>query len=79
MEPSVGKPTRHRDKWRIRWVDDHGVRQSEVHPDYKAAAFVMAGIPSTMMRVARAPRARCPRRRMACARRTGSLLSSRRG
>ena len=37
----MDKPTRHRDQWRIRWVDDHGVRQSEVHPDYKAAAFAL--------------------------------------
>ncbi len=37
----MGKPIRHRDKWRIRYVDDQGVRQSEVHDDFKSAAFAL--------------------------------------
>lgn len=35
----MGKPVRHRKKWRIRWYDVHDVRQSEVFDDYKVAAF----------------------------------------
>lgn len=33
----MAKPVKHRDKWRIRWVDESGVRQSEVYDDYKVA------------------------------------------
>jgi integrase len=33
----VAKPVRHRDKWRIRWVDEHEKRQSAVFDDYKRA------------------------------------------
>jgi hypothetical protein len=35
----VGKPIRHRGKWRIRWLDPNGERCSEVYDDYKDAAF----------------------------------------
>lgn len=31
----MGKPVKHRDKWRIRWLDEHGKRKSTVHDDYK--------------------------------------------
>ncbi len=31
------KPTRHRDKWRIRWIDANGKRNSEVYDDYEYA------------------------------------------
>ncbi len=37
----MGRPIRHRQKWRIRWLDEHGARQSEVHDDYKAAASAL--------------------------------------
>jgi hypothetical protein len=33
----VAKPTKHGDKWRVRWLDDHGKRQSAVFDDYKVA------------------------------------------
>ena len=33
----MAKPTPHRDKWRIRWLDEHGKRQSAVFDEYKAA------------------------------------------
>jgi hypothetical protein len=33
----VAKPVRHGDKWRIRWLDEHGKRQSGVFDDYKRA------------------------------------------
>jgi integrase len=33
----VAKPTPHRDKWRIRWLDEHGKRQSAVFDEYKTA------------------------------------------
>jgi len=33
----VGKPAKHRDKWRIRWLDEHGARQSAVFDDYRRA------------------------------------------
>jgi hypothetical protein len=33
----VAKPLRHRDEWRIRWLDEHGKRQSAVFDDYKRA------------------------------------------
>jgi len=35
----VGKPIRHRGKWRIRWLDPNGERRSEVYDDHKDAAF----------------------------------------
>jgi hypothetical protein len=33
----VGKPTKHRGKWRILWLDEKGRRQSAVFDDYKRA------------------------------------------
>jgi hypothetical protein len=33
----MAKPIKHRGKWRARWFDSHGVRQSEVHDEYRAA------------------------------------------
>jgi integrase len=33
----LAKPTRHGDKWRIRWLDEYGTRQSAVLVDYKRA------------------------------------------
>jgi integrase len=33
----VGKPTKHRGKWRIRWLDEKGRRKSAVFDDYKRA------------------------------------------
>jgi len=33
----MAKPTNHRDKWRIRWIDHAGKRQSEVYDRYKDA------------------------------------------
>jgi hypothetical protein len=33
----VAKPTKHGAKWRIRWLDEHGKRQSAVFDDYKRA------------------------------------------
>lgn len=33
----MAKPTPHRDKWRIRWLDEHGRRQSAVFDEYRAA------------------------------------------
>jgi hypothetical protein len=36
-EGPVAKPTPHRDKWRIRWIDEHGKRQSAVFDEYKTA------------------------------------------
>src|SRR5689334_9915649 len=38
----MGKPSRHRDKWRIRWFDASGHRQSEVYVDYRAAQLALA-------------------------------------
>jgi integrase len=35
----VGKPTKHRGRWRIRWFDQDGHRQSEVYDDHRDAAF----------------------------------------
>lgn len=34
---AVAKPTKHRGKWRIRWVDEKGERQSAVFDDYRRA------------------------------------------
>ena len=36
-EQIVAKPVRQRDKWRIRWFDENGHRQSAVYDDYKLA------------------------------------------
>jgi len=33
----VSKPVKHTGKWRIRWLDEHGKRQSAVFDDYKRA------------------------------------------
>jgi hypothetical protein len=33
----VAKPTKHGDKWRIRWLDERAHRQSAVFDDYKRA------------------------------------------
>ncbi len=33
----VAKPTKHRGKWRVRWVNEHGRRQSAVFDDYRRA------------------------------------------
>jgi hypothetical protein len=33
----VAKPTKHGDKWRIRWLDEHGKRRRAVFDDYKRA------------------------------------------
>ena len=33
----MAKPTKHRGKWRIRWTDHAGKRQSEVYERYKDA------------------------------------------
>ena len=33
------KPVRHRDKWRIRWLDEHRNRQSLVFDTFEEAAF----------------------------------------
>jgi hypothetical protein len=33
----VAKPTKHRGKWRIRWVDEKARRQSAVFDDYRRA------------------------------------------
>jgi len=33
----VAKPTKHRGKWRIRWIDQKGERQSAVFDDYRRA------------------------------------------
>src|SRR5687767_3941991 len=35
----MAKPVRHRGKWRIRWVDEHGHRRSEVYDSHSDAAF----------------------------------------
>lgn len=35
----MAKPTKHYDKWRIRWTDHLGKRQSEVFDDFKTASY----------------------------------------
>jgi hypothetical protein len=35
--PKVSKPVKHRTKGRIRWADEHGQRQSEVHDKHSTA------------------------------------------
>jgi integrase len=37
----VSKPARHRNKWRIRWKDHAGKRQSEVYPRYRDAELAL--------------------------------------
>ena len=37
----MSKPTKHYGKWRIRWVDEHGERQSAVHDEFKTALLVL--------------------------------------
>src|SRR5262245_11895761 len=36
-----GRPIRHGNKWRIRWVDDHGARRSEVFVNRKDAELAL--------------------------------------
>jgi hypothetical protein len=38
----MAKPTKHRNKWRIRWVDYAGRRQSEVYERYQDAECTSA-------------------------------------
>jgi hypothetical protein len=33
----VGKPVKHRGKWRIRWIEERGKQRSAVFDDYKRA------------------------------------------
>jgi integrase len=35
--PKISKPIKHRSKWRIRWLDEHGERRSEVHDKHSTA------------------------------------------
>ncbi len=35
----MAKPIRHRNKWRIRWLDEHGKRRSAVHDTYRQAEY----------------------------------------
>lgn len=37
--PKAAHPTRFRDKWRIRWIDEHGQRQSDVFPSFREAEY----------------------------------------
>jgi len=37
----MAKPTKHRGKWRIRWSDHAGRRQSEVHDRYQDAELAL--------------------------------------
>lgn len=36
-DTAVAKPIKHGDKWRIRWIDEKGKRQSAVFDDYKGS------------------------------------------
>jgi hypothetical protein len=38
---SLGEPTEHYGKWRIRWTDENGVRRSEVFATKDAAALAL--------------------------------------
>ena len=40
----MGKPVRHREKWRIRWFDEHSRRQSEVHDEHREAVPLSANV-----------------------------------
>jgi hypothetical protein len=35
----MAKPVKHHGKWRARWIDENGKRQSEVFDDFKTAAY----------------------------------------
>ena len=37
----MSKPTKHYGKWRIRWIDEHGERQSAVLDEFKTALLVL--------------------------------------
>jgi len=37
----MSKPTKHYGKWRIRWIDEHGERQSAVLDEFKTAQLVL--------------------------------------
>ena len=38
----MGKPVKHRDKWRIRWFDENGKRRSEDYDEYKNAQYKLS-------------------------------------
>ncbi len=38
----MARPTKHNGKWRIRWLDEHGHRQSEVHDAHNEAVAQLA-------------------------------------
>jgi integrase len=37
----MSKPTKHYGKWRVRWIDEHGLRQSAVLDDHKTALLML--------------------------------------
>jgi hypothetical protein len=59
----VGKPVKHRGRWRIRWFDQNGRRQSEVYDDYRDAAFKLGEHQQVTEQVKRGLRRRIPEAR----------------
>lgn len=56
----MARPIKHRGKWRIRWPDATGKRQSEVYDDYKAAQVALSRHLAEVDEVRRGLRAPAP-------------------
>lgn len=56
----MSKPTKHYEKWRIRWVDEHGKRLSEVFPDFKTASYQLKKYESEVEEIKQGLRAPAP-------------------
>ena len=55
--PRAARPTRFRGKWRIRWIDDHGRRQSAVFDSHRAAEHELRARKTEVEEVRRGQRA----------------------
>ena len=56
----MSKPTKHYEKWRIRWVDENGKRHSEVFPDFKTASYQLKKNESEVEEIKQGLRAPAP-------------------
>jgi integrase len=61
--PKAAHPTRHRDRWRIRWIDHTGKRCSELHGSYSEAEGALARRQTEARDILRGERAAPPPRK----------------
>jgi integrase len=61
--PKISKPIKHRTKWRIRWKDEHGERQSAVHDKHSTALAALRAEQARVEEVRRGQRPAVPQPR----------------